>query len=53
MTPTQFDLNKPIPQGKDQDMILNAVTDEIANRGFVIAKADKFLIGQEQGLYGL
>ena len=41
MALTQFDLNKPIPQGKDQDMILNAVTDEITNRGFVIAKADK------------
>ena len=41
MALTRFDLNKPIPQGKDQDMILNAVTDEITNRGFVIAKADK------------
>ena len=31
----------PIPPGAEQDKILNAVTDEIANRGFVIAKADK------------
>ncbi len=32
---------QPIPQGADQDMILGAVADEIANRGFVIAQADK------------
>ena len=31
----------PIPPGSDQDAILNAVTDEITGRGFVIAKADK------------
>ena len=41
MSMNNLDLNTPIPPGKDQDMILNAVTDEIANRGFVIAKADK------------
>ena len=34
-------LDKPIPPGADQDTVLNAVTDEITNRGFVIAKADK------------
>ena len=34
-------MNKPIPPGVEQDAILNAVTDEITNRGFVIAKADK------------
>ena len=34
-------LDKPIPPGADQDAILNAVTNEITNRGFVIAKADK------------
>ena len=34
-------MDKPIPPGVDQDAILNAVTDEITNRGFVIAKADK------------
>ena len=33
--------NKPIPPGKDQDAILNAVADEITNRGFVVAQADK------------
>lgn len=33
--------NKPIPPGKDQDAILGAVVDEIANRGFVVAQADK------------
>ena len=31
----------PIPPGADQDAILRAVSDEITNRGFVIAKADK------------
>ena len=31
----------PIPTGADQDAILRAVGDEITNRGFVIAKADK------------
>ena len=41
MSLDKLDLNTPIPPGKDQDMILNAVADEIANRGFVIAKADK------------
>ena len=34
-------MDKPIPPGVDQDAILNAVTDEIASRVFVIAKADK------------
>ena len=34
-------MDKPIPPGVGQDAILNAVTDEITNRGFVIAKADK------------
>ena len=34
-------MDKPIPPGAGQDAILNAVTDEITNRGFVIAKADK------------
>ncbi|MGB2062083.1 MAG: NuoB/complex I 20 kDa subunit family protein [Candidatus Puniceispirillales bacterium] len=33
--------NKPFPPGKDQDAILGAVADEIANRGFVVAQADK------------
>jgi NADH-quinone oxidoreductase subunit B len=33
--------NKPILPGKDQDAILGAVADEIANRGFVVAQADK------------
>ena len=31
----------PIPQGPDQDTILGAVGEEITNRGFVIAMADK------------
>ena len=34
-------IDKPIPPGNDQDEILNAVSDEIVNRGFVIASADK------------
>ena len=34
-------INKPIPPGNEQDQILNAVSDEIVNRGFVIASADK------------
>ena len=34
-------IDKPIPPGNDQDKILNAVSDEIVNRGFVIASADK------------
>ena len=34
-------LEPPIPPGADQDAILRAVGDEITNRGFVIAKADK------------
>ena len=41
LTPGQLDAHAPIPPGADQDAILNAVTDEITNRGFVIAKADK------------
>ncbi|HBD52860.1 MAG TPA: NADH-quinone oxidoreductase subunit B, partial [Alphaproteobacteria bacterium] len=31
----------PIGPGPEQDAILNAVGDEITNRGFVIASADK------------
>ena len=34
-------IDKPIPPGDEQDKILNAVSDEIVNRGFVIASADK------------
>jgi NADH-quinone oxidoreductase subunit B len=34
-------IDSPIPRGETQDKILNAVTDEIANKGFVLAKADK------------
>jgi NADH-quinone oxidoreductase subunit B len=34
-------MDVPIPPGETQDKILNAVTDEIANKGFVIASADK------------
>ena len=41
LTPDQLIAHAPIPPGPDQDAILNAVTDEITNRGFVIAKADK------------
>ena len=37
--PSQSD--KPILPGNEQDKILNAVSDEIVNRGFVIASADK------------
>ncbi len=33
--------DSPIPPGADQDAILSAVTDELTNRGFVIAQADK------------
>merc|ERR1712072_203165 len=31
----------PIPKGADQDAVLRAVGEEIVDRGFVIAKADK------------
>ena len=34
-------IDKPILPGNEQDKILNAVSDEIVNRGFVIASADK------------
>ena len=44
--------NKPIPPGKDQDAILGAVADEIANRGFVVAQADKLFNGCEAAHYG-
>jgi NADH-quinone oxidoreductase subunit B len=33
--------NQPIPPGANQDVILNAVGEEMANNGFVIAQADK------------
>jgi NADH-quinone oxidoreductase subunit B len=33
--------SNPIPPGAEQDAILAAVGDEIANKGFVIAQADK------------
>lgn len=31
----------PIPQGTEQDVLLKAVTDEIQDRGFVVAQVDK------------
>ena len=42
----------PIPPGADQDAILRAVGDEITNRGFVIAKADKLFNWAGLGLCG-
>lgn len=38
-----IDLTKPLPTGADQDMLLSQVTDEISNRGFVIANLDKLV----------
>ncbi len=32
---------EPIPNGSDQDQLLKAVTDEIQDRGFVVANLDK------------
>jgi len=34
-------IHEPIPPGADQDAVLRAVGDEIKERGFVIAQADK------------
>ncbi len=34
---------KPIPPGLDQDELLNMVTEEISNRGFVVANLDKLV----------
>ena len=45
-------MDKPILPGVEQDAILNAVTDEITNRGFVIAKADKLFNWARSGSYG-
>ena len=45
-------LAKSIPPGADQDAILNAVGEEITNRGFVIAKADKLFNGARSGSLG-
>ena len=36
-----MDPKAPIPAGSDQDSILRAVGDEIQEKGFVIAQADK------------
>ena len=49
---TEPPLAQPIPPGADQDAILNAVGDEIANRGFVIAKADKLFNWARSGSLG-
>ena len=51
--PVNEDLSfdRPIPPGADQDAILNAVTDEITNRGFVIAKADKLFNWARSGSF--
>jgi NADH-quinone oxidoreductase subunit B len=35
--------NQPIPAGTDQDALLKTVTDEISDRGFVIASLDKLV----------
>ncbi len=32
-----------LPQGKDQDVLLNLVTDELNNRGFIVASLDKLV----------
>ena len=35
--------DRPVPVGADQDAILTAVGDEIRDKGFVVAQADKLL----------
>ena len=39
----QFDPNVPLLPGQEQDALLGMVTDEIKNRGFVVAQADKLV----------
>ena len=36
-----METGRPTPAGADQDAILGAVSDEIREKGFVIAQADK------------
>ena len=40
------------PKFSGQDDILNAVTDEISNRGFIIGQQISYLIGLNLDLYG-
>ena len=35
--------HRPIPPGADQDAILRAVGEELGERGFVVAQADKLV----------
>ena len=34
---------QPLPPGADQDKVLRAVTDELSDRGFVVAQLDKLV----------
>jgi len=34
---------QPLPPGEDQDQVLRAVTDELSDRGFVVAQLDKLV----------
>jgi len=34
---------QPLPPGADQDQVLKAVTDELSDRGFVVAQLDKLV----------
>lgn len=40
MSEKNINLNKPIPPGADQDALLQQVSDEISNKGFVLANLD-------------
>ena len=35
--------SQPLPPGADQDLVLKAVTDELSDRGFVVAQLDKLV----------
>lgn len=44
-----YNSDQPIPPGADQDILLNAVADEIQNRGFVLAQIDKLMGWSQTG----
>ena len=39
--------SQPLPPGADQDQVLKAVTDELSDRGFVVAQLDIVEVGKD------
>ena len=45
-------VDAPLKPGTEQNLILSQVTDELSDKGFVVAQADKLISWAQSGSYG-